>query len=131
MSTTTILRPTGGSLEREFEELFSKHCQFVYRTAYSVLRNRQYAEDVLQHLLLKRLERQLPLDLTKYPQCYLYRAAVNAALNIVRSRKNVVATHDFNSLERRAPDVFSGDHDGRRQRLIDAIARLRPKAAEI
>jgi RNA polymerase sigma-70 factor (ECF subfamily) len=131
MPTTTILRPAGGSLEREFEELFSKHCQFVYRTAYSVLRDRQDAEDVLQNLFLKLLERELPLDLTKNPQGYLYRAAVNAALNIVRSRKNVVATDDFNSLERRAPDAVFRDDDGRRQRLVDAITQLRPKAAEI
>jgi RNA polymerase sigma-70 factor (ECF subfamily) len=131
MSTITFVKAAGGTLEKEFEELFSSHCQFVYRTAYSVLRNRQDAEDVLQNLFLKLLERELPLDLTKNPQAYLYRAAVNSALNIVRSRKHIVATDDFSALDRPVPDTPADDDDGRRQKLIEAIAQLRPKAAEI
>src|SRR5215510_6658195 len=131
MSTTTILRPTGGSLEREFEELFSSHCEFVYRTAYSVLRNRPDAEDVLQNLFLKLIERELPLELSRNPQAYLYRAAVNLALNVVRSRKHEVTTNDFRSFDTQTPDTSFEHQDDRRQKLIKAIEFLRPKAAEV
>jgi RNA polymerase sigma-70 factor (ECF subfamily) len=129
--STTVLKITGGALEQEFEELFSNHCQFVYRTAYSVLRNRQDAEDVLQNLFLKLLERELPLDVTRNPQAYLYRAAVNLSLNVVRSRKHEVATDDFRSLDRPMPEASFEDADSRREQLMQAIALLRPKAAEI
>lgn len=131
MSTTTVFEVTGGALEQEFEELFNNHCQFVYRTAYSVLRNRQDAEDVLQNLFLKLLERESSLDLTRNPQAYLYRAAVNLSLNIVRSRKNEVATDDFRSLDRPMPEALFEEADRRRKQLMQAIARLRPKASEI
>jgi RNA polymerase sigma-70 factor (ECF subfamily) len=131
MSTTTPIRTTGGRLEKELEELFRNHCQFVYRTAYSVLRNRPDAEDVVQNLFLKLLDREIPVDLTKYPQAYFYRAAVNAALNVVRSRKKVVAVDDFDSFDRPAPASSADADDARRQKLIAAIAQLRPKAAEI
>jgi RNA polymerase sigma factor (sigma-70 family) len=129
--STTVFRVTGGALEQEFEELFSNHCHFVYRTAYSVLRNRQDAEDVLQSLFLKLLEREVPLDLARNPQAYLYRAAVNASLNVVRSRKNEVAMDNFESLDRSMPEVLLEDSDSRWQQLMQAIALLRPKAAEI
>ena len=128
---TTVFKITGGALEQEFEELFNNHCQFVYRTAYSVLRNRQDAEDVLQSLFLKLLERESALDLSRNPQAYLYRAAVNASLNVVRSRKHEVATDDFRSLDRPMPETSFDDAAARRKQLMEAIALLRPKAAEI
>jgi RNA polymerase sigma-70 factor (ECF subfamily) len=129
--STAIFKVTGGALEKEFEELFCEHCQLVYRTAYSVLRNRPDAEDVLQNLFLKLLERELPVDLTRNAQAYLYRTAVNLSLNVVRSRRNEVVTDNFKVLDVPMADTLSEDEDGRRQKLIDAIAQLRPKAAEI
>jgi RNA polymerase sigma-70 factor (ECF subfamily) len=129
--STTAFKVIGGALDQEFEELFSNHSAFVYRTAYSVLRNRQDAEDVLQNLFLKLLEREFPLDLTRTPQAYLYRAAVNLSLNVVRSRKNEVETDNLKSLDVPMPDIVFVDEECRRQKLIRAIALLRPKAAEI
>jgi RNA polymerase sigma factor (sigma-70 family) len=105
MAITTALRVTDGALDRALEELFREHWQLVYRTAFSVLRNRHDAEDVLQNLFLKLFERELPVDVTKNPPAYLYRAAVNASLNVVRSRKNEVVTANFHSLQAPVPDA--------------------------
>jgi hypothetical protein len=107
MATTIASRFTSGALEQVLEELFREHWQLVYRTAFSVLRNRHDAEDVLQSIFLKLFERELPADLPRNPQGYFYRAAVNASLNVVRSRKNEVVTADFHSLQAPMPDAAS------------------------
>jgi RNA polymerase sigma-70 factor (ECF subfamily) len=44
------------------------------------------AEDVLQTVFL-RLLRRLPPDLQKNPKAYLYRAAVNQSLDLIRRRR--------------------------------------------
>ena len=131
MATTTALRVTGVALDQAMEELFRKHWQLVYRTAFSVLRNRQDAEDVLQNLFLRLFERELPVGLTKNPPGYLYRAAVNASLNVVRSRKNEVVTADFYSLQASIPEAVPDNDGGREEKLLHAITQLSTKAAEI
>jgi RNA polymerase sigma-70 factor (ECF subfamily) len=118
-------------LAREFEEIFRKHCEFVYRTAYSVTGNRPDAEDVLQNIFLKLLEREFPPDLQQTPRAYLYRAAVNLSLNVVRSRKNQRLTGDVELLEAPAPEPVVGGEDELQRSLVDAIAHLKPRAVEI
>src|SRR5262245_53193514 len=89
MSTVTarIQSGSGEVLEERFEEIFRQHGPFVYRTAYSITGNRQDAEDVAQTLFLKLLQRDLPSTLLRNPKAYLCRAAINLALNTVRSKK--------------------------------------------
>ena len=85
----------------------------------------------MQTLFLKLLRSPLPHDIHQKPKAYLYRAAVNTALNVVRSRKNQVLTD--------RPDVFESSaawHKSDREADIHeclrmAIADLKPKAAEI
>lgn len=131
MSTVTLINISGEALEREFEELFREHCQFVYRTAYSVTGNRQDAEDVLQSIFLKLLQREFPSALMKSPRAYLYRAAVNLALNTVRSRKHKNIVGDVEMLE--APERVSADgaSDEMRRNLLNAIARFKPRVVEV
>ena len=76
-------REAARSLPEEFERIFREHSRFIYRTAYRVTGNREDAEDVLQTLCLRMLRRELPVDFEKNPKAYLYRAAVNVALNLV------------------------------------------------
>lgn len=131
MSTATVRYVSSEALAQEFEEIFREHCQFVYRTAYSVTGNRPDAEDVLQNIFLKLLQREFPPDLKKTPRAYLYRSAVNLSLNTVRSRKLQHTADDVESLEAPSP-VTEGSSDDELQRsLLDAIAQLRPPAVEI
>ena len=134
MSTVTLTNISGEALEREFEELFREHCQFVYRTAYSVTGNRQDAEDVLQSIFLKLLQREFPSALMKSPRAYLYRAAVNLALNTVRSRKHKNIASDVELLE--APEVSADGaadrvSDEMRRDLLNAISRFKPRVVEV
>src|SRR6185436_13258317 len=99
MSTLAVPSATARRLKQEFEELFREHSPMLYRTAYSLLDNRADAEDVLQTVFLRLLRREVPSDLGSNPKGYLYRAAVNVSLNIIRSRKRQDLVGDAKSLE--------------------------------
>ena len=121
------------ALPDEIEELFREHYQLLYRSAYSVTGNRHDAEDVLQSLFVKLLQNGVPSDLTHSPARYLHRAVVNLSLNVLRTRKrrNLV-----DGVENLAIPVFDGTdaerlHEERHDRLMRALAQLKPRALEI
>jgi len=131
MPTVTLPSVTNGPLIQEFDELFRQHYQLVYRTALGVTGSSEDAEDVLQTIFLRLLGREFPPDLKKNPRGYLYRAAVNASLNVIRSRRRNVQIVDPDHLSA----VACSDTSDRRQeiqnRLIDAISQLKTTAVEI
>jgi RNA polymerase sigma-70 factor (ECF subfamily) len=113
----------------QLEKIFKAHAQLMYRTAYGVLGRHQDAEDVVQTVFLRLIRQEFPPDLEKNPEAYLYRAAVNAALTTIRSRRRSVLVENDGHLEMPAPD-HSGDFE-RNQLLYEAIAELKPDAAQI
>src|SRR6185436_19699338 len=87
MSNVAVSSVTNNAAKQELEQLFLEHYQLLYRTAYSMLNNQADAEDVPQTLFLRLLRSGITPDLRKNAKGYLYRATVNLALDIVRSRK--------------------------------------------
>jgi RNA polymerase sigma-70 factor, ECF subfamily len=129
MSTATMTKQSGEALARDLEAIFRENYQFVFRTAYGITGCRLDAEDVLQAVFLKLLQRDIPADIKKTPKAYLYRAAVNSSLNIVRSRKRHPST-DVDNLEVPARAVDANEDEIQRL-LLEAIAQLKPTAVEI
>jgi RNA polymerase sigma-70 factor (ECF subfamily) len=127
-----VPRLSGDGLTQEFERIFREHWQFVYRTAYSITGNHSDAEDVVQTLFLKLLHREMPESLKQEPKAYLYRAAVNGALNIVRSKKRQnLATDRIEHLETAVAQSEGEEQEAILQNLLDSIAQLKPRAVEI
>jgi RNA polymerase sigma-70 factor (ECF subfamily) len=114
-----------------FGDIYREHYQLVYRTAYSVTGSRQDAEDVLQTVFMNLLDQDLPGGLIRSPKPYLYRAAINVALNVVRSRKRHNLVDGIEDIESPAPAAGAGSDDAVRRRLLNAIAKLKPKEVEI
>jgi RNA polymerase sigma-70 factor (ECF subfamily) len=114
---------------QQFETIFKAHARLMYRTAYGVLGTHQDAEDVVQTIFLKLIRQEFPPDLEKNPEAYLYRAAVNASLSTIRNRRHEVLVESWQQLERPAPNEFGPDEQHRR--LYEAIAELKPEAAQI
>ena len=117
------------------EDIFREHSRLVYRTAYSVTGSAQDAEDIVQNLFLQLLRRGFPPDFGKNPKGYLYRAAVNLALNVVKSRRRHAPVDDPAALELAAavpsePHLFDRAMD-LQQRLVAAMAQLKPRAVEM
>src|SRR5215213_7998918 len=75
---------------KELERLFREHHDLIFRTAYRVTGSAEDAEDVLQTVFL-RLARRAEINLAPSPAGYLHRAAVNASLDLVRSRSTARA----------------------------------------
>jgi len=128
MAVASVTRET---ISLEFEQIFQQHHDLVYRTAYGVTGSVQDAEDVSQTVFLKVLRREVSLNAMKNPAGYLYRAAVNVSLTIVRSRaRRVVA--DVEALAALQPaTAVPSEAEEQHRRLYEAIAELPAKAAEI
>ena len=76
-----------GDERSDLERVFVAHQARVFRAAYRITGNAQDAEDVLQSVFL-RLARQEEgaLDVAN-ASSYLYRAAINSAFDLLRSRR--------------------------------------------
>jgi RNA polymerase sigma-70 factor, ECF subfamily len=114
------------------EQIFVAHKDLVFRAAYRITGNASDAEDVLQTVFL-RLARQPRLPEIANLPGYLHRSAVNASLDLLRSRKDAPAS----SLDDDSHPVmpFSKDTAGQVTELRDwlrqALARLNPRWAEM
>ena len=74
------------SADSGLETLFREHHALIFRAAYRITNSAADAEDVLQTVFLRLMRGEEKLNLAPNPAGYLHRAAVNAALDLVRSR---------------------------------------------
>lgn len=131
MLIATLSNVARTPLTEELDRIFREHHQLVYRTAYGVTGSREDAQDVLQTIFLRLLRREFPPDLKSNPKAYLYRAAVNLSLNMIRGRKRRARSEPEEHLES-SPQVSNSEVTEKLHRqLYDAIAELEPQAAHI
>src|ERR1039457_3784945 len=71
----------------EFERIFRAHHGLVFRTAYRITGNAADAEDVSQTVFLRVFRRGTSTDVLENEESYLRRAAINAGLDVIRSRQ--------------------------------------------
>jgi RNA polymerase sigma-70 factor (ECF subfamily) len=129
MSTAMLSGVTRTPLTEELDQIFREHHQLVFRTAYGVTGSREDAQDVLQTLFLRLLRKELPPDFRKNPKAYLYRAAVNTSLNIIRERKRRERRDVAANLATHSDEATFAEE--LHTRLYGAIAELEPEAAHI
>ena len=128
---TTAASPQAGMKQQEFERLFSEHGAMVYRAAYSVTGNKHEAQDVQQDVFLKLIDDGRTLEFTANPAGYLYRMAINKALENYRKRERRNETDDgLEPLEDLPSEVNPREND-MRERLLQGIAQLEPGNAEV
>lgn len=130
MSTVTAAKVTSPLTDAEFDQFFRDNYDLVYRTAFAVTRSAEDAEDVLQNVFLAFVRGQFPPGLKKTPKAYLYRAAFNRAVDIVRARRRDFSPADAGSLAAAvSPDWTLAEEAERR--LYEAIATLHPASLQI
>ena len=120
----------------ELENLFREHHEQIFRTAYRMTGSAADAEDVLQTIFLRLLRNHETHDLKANPKAYLLRAAVNAALDLMRSRgrSKAVAIDDVGTdlIENPSLNPERQHADSELRKLIQrAVARLGTTAAEM
>jgi RNA polymerase sigma-70 factor (ECF subfamily) len=120
----------------DLARIYREHQGRVFRAAYRITGNAQDAEDVLQTVFLRLARREGGTFLSDSPIHYLHRAAVNAALDVVRSRRasRTTALDDVAPVlagdPTEAPDRLRGGTEIR-ERIREELARVNAKAAEI
>ena len=121
------------------EDLFNQHNQRVFRTAYRVTGSAADAEDVLQTVFLRMARGQEAAAAADNVEAYLCRAAVNASLDLLRSRKRskAVAIDDLES-EASVASIGGGRtpetrHEDRELRKLirDAVGKLGETAGQM
>jgi RNA polymerase sigma-70 factor (ECF subfamily) len=120
----------------ELETLFRAHHNRVFRAAHRITGSPADAEDVLQTVFLRLVKSQEAYDLSENPEAYLSRAAINASLDLMRSRgrtKSVALSEvDAEALESRFQSPEAEHADRELQMLIrQAVARLGKTAGEM
>lgn len=80
--------------DASIEQLFRTHYASLCRTVYPIVRDRGTAEDIVQDVFLKVWRNQTALDARKSVKAYLFRAAINTALNFLEKNKRTAAWDD-------------------------------------
>lgn len=120
----------------DLESVFRQHSGQVFRTACRITGNAADAEDVLQTVFLRLAGRGAAAPSIGTMGSYLHRAAVNAALDLMRSRQaeRLMPLEEVEPVLRQdaslAPDREHASAEIRAW-LRRTVARLSPRAAEI
>lgn len=128
---------TAGTLS--LEALFERHHDRVFRTAYRVTGNPADAEDVLQTVFLRIARGQQAAESADNAEAYFARAAINASLDLIRSRQrsksvamddvvNIASVTAFVSQQN--PETHQEDRE-LRNLIRDAVAKLGATAAQM
>jgi RNA polymerase sigma-70 factor, ECF subfamily len=115
----------------ELEQAYRAHHGLVFRTAYRITGNAADAEDVLQTVFLRLVRRGANADavenIVENQESYLRRAAINAALDVIRSRQ----ANPTVELPDLPVEIAQNDTGDLRQALGRALAQLKPRPAEV
>jgi len=99
----------------------------VFRTAYRITGNAADAEDVLQTVFLRMLHRSTSSEKLQSEEGYFRRAAINAALDILRSRQSDRTVELIDLPGGKTPNETAD----LRRALAQAISKLEPRSAEV
>ena len=103
-----------------FAELYERHYEAVFRAALRITGNPADAEDVLQTVFLRVLSRSEAEEAARRPAAYFRRAAVNAAVDLLRRR----TVHAETVYDDRAPHAAVEPPTLLKERLRRAIAAI-------
>ncbi|HJP92615.1 MAG TPA: sigma-70 family RNA polymerase sigma factor [Pyrinomonadaceae bacterium] len=120
----------------KLETLFQEHHGRIFRTAQRVTGSAADAEDVLQTVFLRLVKGQDDYDWSQNPEAYLSRAAINASLDLLRSRARSKAVALDDSEVDTIPSTYLDPEavhaDRELQKLIrQAVSRLGKTAGEM
>lgn len=123
----------GNAELEELAVLFQDNHKAIFRIAYRITGSRSDAEDVLQTIFLRLTPNRR--DLSPNPEGYLHRAAVNASLDLLRSRARANSVSfdvlDFNQKSKfsvASPEDDFADVE-LRELIRHAVAKLEGRAA--
>jgi len=134
-SATPHKAAAGNAELEELAVLFCDYHKAIFRIAYRITGSRSDAEDVLQTIFLRLTPKRARRDFSPNPEGYLHRAAINASLDLLRSRTRAgwvsLDVIDFNKeakLSATSPEDDFADVE-LREIVRRAVAKLEGRAA--
>lgn len=116
----------------ELERLFTAHHVRALKAAYRITGNMTDAEDVAQTVFLRIAQSNSAADAMANPESYIYRAAINGALDTIRKRRTDKAVALEDVPQGALPTGFDGGRSGELSATLrHALASLSPRAAEM
>ena len=121
----------------ELEALFRDNYNVIFRVAYRMTGSASDAEDVLQTIFLRLMPNKDLRSLSPNPQGYLYRAAVNASVDLLRSRARARSVSlDVVDFEKNTANSVSTPADNfadveLRELIREALTKLEGRAASV
>lgn len=98
--TGNTISLTGGSTI-VFEKIFKEHFKGLHAYAYTMLKDEQAAEDVVQNMFLKLWEKKERIHIEKSIAAYLYRSVYNDCINQINHMKVRAAYEAYESYNAR------------------------------
>ena len=86
--------PSGDTYQSFIEQLFRTHYASLCRTVYPIVRDRDIAEDIVQDVFMKIWRNQTSLKADQPVKAYLFRAAINTALNFLEKNQRTTPWDD-------------------------------------
>jgi RNA polymerase sigma-70 factor, ECF subfamily len=111
--------------ERAFESLFRAHVSALCTFAFSYVRSRETAEEVVQDLFCWIWEQRFTIEMPHGVRAWLFFAVRNRSLNAVRNSRAELSIHERLSRDARAkPPVAPPDAELLGSDLAAAVARV-------
>ena len=114
-----------------YNQLFRCYYQPLCQYVYTLLADKEDAEDVVQELFLKLWKDRSKIVITESASAYLYRMAKNMSLNFRRSRIAMESLNENPDLVSLTYEETSLETDEFRIALIDCMNRLPKRSKEV
>lgn len=116
------------------EQLYRNYSQFMYKTAYTILKNAADAEDAVQEAFMRVAKCLSKMDEVNSPKTksYLFIITKNAAIDIYNEKKKIKTTSE-EWLEEDVQDIFSDNilENYNFQFIVEQLKQLSPKYRDV
>lgn len=132
LSEQEIIKAIREGNTETFRQVFDACYETLCQYAFTILKNAEEAEDIVQFMFLKLWDKRETLDIKKTVRSYLFRSVYHRCINHLE-HKTIVRNHQRNSksipaLHTQQPEVFPDELEESVRRAID---RLPPKCRTI
>lgn len=104
-----------------FEELYSKYSKLIYKIAYSILKNKSDAEDVMQLVFEKIYSMDKENLPTKNETSWIYSVTKNETLNYFKSNRNNINLDDIYEIEDNNQEISKIINQENYNRLVSKL----------
>ncbi len=120
--------PTNNDYEALIEELFRTHYAALCRAVYPIVRDQDTAEDIVQDVFLKIWRSKTALDTQQSVKAYLFRAAINTALNFLEKNHRTTPWDETLTEQYASNSTEEGiAYQETAQKVANALEKLPPK----